>query len=120
MRRWAAVSMIACAIACGGGSDAKRVAAIKERVQVWGQESFPDEPDTAWKFISSRDKKDYSIVTVEPYPRNNVYPSFRFIIHFPRGAEPVFVACFALDDKKWVQLFEDSQAPADWHDKTGL
>ncbi len=118
MRRALLVLLALITLSCGGKSGA-RDPVIKERLQEWGLEAFPEDDDVVWHHRETGHKGDFSVVEAEPAPNRTGYARARLIIHWkPEG--PSLIACLVRDDKHWTQMFEDTDAPEGWREKAGL
>jgi hypothetical protein len=87
---------------------------IQVNIDRWGKESFPDNPDVVWRAGKIVHQGEYSLVESEPMPPTVGYPRFRFILHFPKGADPAVAGCHAWDQGRWMMLFTRDEVPPEW------
>ena len=90
---------------------AKREAAIRERIQDIGEDTFPDD-DVDWKLLGFRHEGDYCFAEVEPDTVG--YPRFIFVLHFDGFGHMHECGCYCMADGSWTLLSTTPGAPTDW------
>lgn len=118
MRRLLAVLLLAGA--CSSPTKSAREPLIREKLPEWGADAFPDSDGVEWRLRDARDRGELTVVTAEPDPPRGGYKTARFVVSFAKPDAPELLACLVLDGEKWVPLFEDADAPADWRARAGL
>lgn len=99
-------------ITVGKQSPLEREAWLRQNIQNLGQESFPEDPDVAWRVLAVTHKGAFSAAEAEAHPATVGYPKFKFVAEFTDG--PRLVGCLCWNDGKWEPLFSVEDAPEDW------
>lgn len=92
---------------------AKREAAVRERIQDIGEDTFPDD-EVDWKVLHIRHSGDYCFAEVEAEPATVGYPRFIFVVHFDGFGHMQECGCYCMADGQWTLLTTTPGTPSDW------
>ena len=86
---------------------------IREKIQVIGEDSFPDD-EVTWNSGEIVHTGHYSSVEAVPEPSTVGYEKFKFILGFVDEKKFYVVGCYCWHNNGWSLLFDDPKAKDDW------